>query len=107
MSWGSFWYPHTVRVRNVSQAGGMGAGFAAARTLAAEVIDKQTLIRNADGAEVVSTSQVSLPLPEDVPLGSLVTVWPGLPQEREARVLAVSLNPNDAPLDAYLVLLLE
>ena len=107
MSWGSFWYPHTVQVRDLTPGGGMGSSFGDARTLAAEVLDKQTLVRDASGAEVVSSSQVSLPLPEHVPVGSLVTVWPGLPQQREARVLASSLNPNDPPLDAYLLLSLE
>ena len=107
MSWGAFWYPHTVQVRDALPAGGMGGGFGAARTLAAEVIDKQTLVRDSNGAEVVSSSQVSLPLPASVPVGSLVTVWPGLPQQREARVLASSLNPNEPPLDSYLLLSLE
>lgn len=107
MSWGAFWYPHSVLVKNRVSAGGMGAGFSAPRTLAAEVLDKQTMVRDASGAEVVSTSQVSLPLPEHVPVGSLVTVWPGLPQQREARVLAAALNPNEPPLDSYLLLSLE
>ena len=107
MSWGAFWYPHTVHVRDALPAGGMGGGFGAARTLAAEVIDKQTLVRDSNGAEVVSSSQVSLPLPESVPVGSLVTVWPGLPQQRQARVLASSLNLNSPPLDDFLLLSLE
>lgn len=107
MSWGAFWYPHTISVRDLQAGGGLGASFGAVRTLAAEVRDKQTLVRDADGAEVVSTAQVSLPLPEHVPVGSLVTVWPGLAQEREARVVAASLNPNDPPLDAFLLLFLE
>lgn len=103
----SFWYPHTVQVRDARPAGGLGGGFGPSRTLAAEVLDKQTLVRDASGTEVVSSSQVSLPLPEHVPVGSLVTVWPGLPQQREARVLASALNPNEPPLDAYLLLSLE
>lgn len=107
MSWGASWYPHTVQIRDALPAGGMGGGFAAARTLAAEVIDTQTLVRDKDGREVVSSTRVTLPLPQHVPLGSLVTVWPGMPQEREARVLAASLSPNDPPLDAYLLLSLE
>lgn len=107
MSWSSYFYPHRVRVRDALPGGGMGAGYAPARELSAEVRDKQTLVRDSNGAEVVSSSQVSLPLPEHVPVGSLVTVWPGLPQQREARVLASSLNPNDPPLDAYLLLSLE
>ena len=107
MSWGGFFYPHQVLVRDLVRAGGMGSSHGAARALAAEVIDIQTLVRDKDGREVVSSTRVTLPLPQHVPLGSLVTVWPGMPQEREARVLAASLNPNDPPLDAYLLLSLE
>ena len=107
MSWGGFFYPHQVLVRDLVRAGGMGSSHGAARALAAEVIDIQTLVRDKDGREVVSSTRVTLPLPQHVPLGSLVTVWPGIPQEREARVLAASLNPNDPPLDAYLLLSLE
>ena len=107
MSWGGFFYPHQVLVRDLVRAGGMGSSHGAARALAAEVIDTQTLVRDKDGREVVSSTRVTLPLPQHVPLGSLVTVWPGIPQEREARVLAASLNPSDPPLDAYLLLSLE
>ena len=107
MSWGGFFYPHQVLVRDLVRAGGMGQTHGAARALAAEVVDTQTLVRDKDGREVVSSTRVTLPLPQHVPLGSLVTVWPGMPQEREARVLAASLNPNDPPLDAYLLLSLE
>ena len=107
MSWGGFFYPHQVLVRDLVRAGGMGSSHGAARALAAEVIDTQTLVRDKDGREVVSSTRVTLPLPQHVPLGSLVTVWPGIPQEREARVLAASLNLNDPPLDAYLLLSLE
>ena len=107
MSWGAFWYPHSVLVKDMVSTGGMGAGFAAPRTLAAEVLDKQTMVRDASGAEVVSSSLVSVPLPEHVPVGSLVTVWPGTSREREARVLSASVNPNDPPLDDFLLLALE
>ena len=107
MTWGGFFYPHQVLVRDLVRAGGMGQTHGAARALAAEVVDTQTLVRDKDGREVVSSTRVTLPLPQHVPLGSLVTVWPGIPQEREARVLAASLNPSDPPLDAYLLLSLE
>ena len=107
MAWGAFWYPHKVRVRDRLVGGGLGPFFAPSRELAAEVKDVQTLVRDADGAEVVSSAQVTLPLPEHVPLGSLVTVWPGESRQREARVLAAAANPNDPPLDAYLLLSLE
>lgn len=107
MTWNDFFYPHTVKVRNRIYGGGLGSGYAPSRDLQAEVKDVQTLVRDADGAEVVSSAQVTIPLPEDVPLGSLVTVWPGTPRQREARVLASAANPNDPPLDAYLLLSLE
>lgn len=107
MSWGAFFYPHTVSIRDLTGSGGMGDAYAAPRTVAAEVLDEQTLVRGADGREVVSSTRVTLPLPEYVPLGSLVTVWQGEPHEREARVLTAAVNPNDAPLDSYLVLRLE
>lgn len=107
MTWTDFFYPHTVLVKNLVAGGGLGERFGAPRTLAAEVIDEQKVVRSADGAEVVSSARVSLPLPQDVPLGSLITVWAGQPQEREARVIASAVNPNTEPLDAYLQLSLE
>jgi len=85
----------------------MGSTYGPPRTVAAEVIDEQTLVRDADGREVVSSTRVTLALPEHVPLGSLVTVWPGLPYEREARVLSAAVNPHDPPLDPHLLLRLE
>ena len=107
MSWGGFFYPHQVLVRDLVRAGGMGQTHGAARALAAEVIDTQTLVRDKDGREVVSSSRVTVPLPQHVPLGSLVTVWPGMPRERTALVLAVAANENADLLDSYLVLSLE
>lgn len=107
MSWGSFFYPHSVRVRDRLGVGGMGVSYGAPRTLTAEVQDKQSIVRDSGGREVVSSTQVTIPLPAHVAHESLVTVWPGLPQEREARVLATSLNPNDDPLDRFLLLWLE
>lgn len=107
MAWDAFFYPHTVKVRDRRTGGGLGPSYAPSRDLRAEVKDVQTLVRDADGAEVVSSTQVTIPLPDDVPLGSLVTVWPGTPRQREAVVLAAAANPNDPPLDAYLLLSLE
>ena len=107
MAWGAFWYPHQIVVRNKVSSGGMGTTYASPRTLAAEVKDEQTLVRDADGREVVSNTNVTLRLPEHVPLGSLVTVWPGEQRERQARVLSASANSNSPPLDDYLLLSLE
>lgn len=105
--WGPFFYPHQVTVRDLTGAGGMGAGHGAPRTLQAEVKDKQTLVRNTDGAEVVSSTMVTVPLPETIRPGTLVTLWPGTPQEREAEVLSVQRDENGGPLDSFLVLYLE
>lgn len=108
MTWGAFWYPHTVLIRDLLGTNGLGdATYAPSRSVAAEVLDEQTLVRAADGEEVVSSTRVTVPLPEHVPFGSLVTVWPGQPYEREAVVLTVAVSPNDPPLDAHLVLRLE
>lgn len=108
MSWHQeFFYPHRVLVADLASHGGIGATHGPARELRAEVKDQQTLVTDREGQEVVSKTQVTVPLPEHVPLDSLVTVWPGLPQERTARVLSVALNPNDPPLDDFLLLSLE
>lgn len=106
MSWDDpFWWPHSVSIRNVQPAGGMGTGYGTARTVTAEVKDEQRLVRNSAGAEVVSSSSVTVPISEHVPVGSLVTVWPGTSREREAEVLAVGANENgDDDLDSFLIL---
>ena len=109
MSWDDpFFYPHKVSIRNARPSGGMGTGYAAARTVRSEVKDEQRLVRTADGREVVSSSSVTVPVSEHVPVGSLVTVWPGTAREREAEVLAVAANENDIDdLDSFLVLSLK
>ena len=105
MTWDdAFWYPHAVGIRNVRPAGGMGTSYDAARTVKAEVKDEQRLVRNSAGAEVVSSSSVTVPIAEHVPVGSLVTVWPGTSRAREAEVLAVSADENGDDLDSFLVL---
>jgi hypothetical protein len=107
VTWGAFFYPHTVSIRDLTGTGGMGDAYGPPRIVSAEVLDEQTLVRDAAGQEVVSSTRVTLGLPEHVPLGSLVTVWPGQPYAREARVLTAAVNPNEPPLDAYLLLRIE
>lgn len=107
MSWpASFFFPHTVRIRDVTGGGGMGRGHkpAPGRASPAEVKDEQRLVRDQDGQEVVSSSQVTVPLSDPVTLGALVTIWPGNAQQREAEVLAIARNENAAPLQSFLVL---
>ncbi|MDR6142040.1 hypothetical protein QE375_001594 [Microbacterium foliorum] len=108
MSWGdSFWFPHTVSVRAHLGDGGRGPRYAAATDASAEVLDKQERIRDAKGVEVVSSSRVTVPINTVAPLGSLVTVWPGRPTQREAEVLQVGIDENDPPLPSHLVLWLK
>lgn len=104
MTWGAFFFPHAVTIRDYLGRSSMGDRFADPRTVAAEVRDEQVLVRDRDGREVVSSTQVTIALPDRVPLGSEVTVWPGDQSERTAVVLQVATNPNDPPLDSYLVL---
>lgn len=107
MMWPAFFWPHKVQVRDYRRGGGMGGGHTASRELTAEVKDERRLIRNTDGAEVVSSSQVTVPLGSNVPLQSLVTIWAGTPAEREAEVLQVGRDDNtDSFLDSFEVLYL-
>lgn len=87
--------PHTVRVRDFLEDTGMGSSYDEPREVAAFAEDEQKIVRNRDGAEVVSTSQVHVNFAEAIPLGSLVTVWPGMPGEREAEVLAIGRHQAD------------
>ncbi|MDQ1215740.1 hypothetical protein [Microbacterium arborescens] len=83
---------HTAVVRAKRRGGGMGGGgYADPRTIPAWVVDEQQTVIGADATEVLSSTQVSVSLNEMVPQGSLVTVWQGQPNEREAIVLAISV----------------
>lgn len=84
--------PHAVLVQELRAGGGMGDTYAEPREVAAFTADEQKLVRAADGAEVLSTAQVTVNFDEHIPLGSLVTIWPGLSGSREATVLQVSRN---------------
>lgn len=108
MSWDAFAYPHRVSIRARRRGGGMGGGHAPARTVRAEVRDEQRLVRNIDGAEVVSSTQVTVALDVVAPVESLVTVWPGTSAEREAQVLSVARDDNrDVDLDSFQTLSLQ
>jgi hypothetical protein len=102
-----FWFPHQVRVRPLLGAGGMHESHGPEVSAAAEVKDKTELIRDADGSQTVSSSQVTVPLDTVAPVGSFVTVWPGTPSERKSRVIATSRNENDPDLDSFQILYLK
>ncbi|NHI16862.1 hypothetical protein [Microbacterium excoecariae] len=109
MKWPAFFSPHTVRVRDIASSGGMGTTYTAPRELAAEVKDEQTLVRDRDAREVVSSTQVTVALDARVTPGALVTVWPGegAGVEREATVITVARHVERPPLESHLVLFLE
>ncbi|AQY02042.1 hypothetical protein [Microbacterium foliorum] len=84
--------PHTVTVRDLVAAGGMGSKHAAPRVVEhVWVVDERQAITDASGAEVISNTQVSTNVDEIIPLGSLVTVWKGEPGEREAKVVKIGV----------------
>lgn len=105
MNLDSHFYPHSVQVHDLEANSSRGPKHATtARTLRAEVLDEAALVRGADGEEVVSSARVTVPLEANVVLGSLVTIWPGTAQQRQAPVLQVERNENPAPMPSYLVL---
>lgn len=109
MSWPEpFFFPNTVKVRDYQAGGGMGGGYGNPRTLPAEVIDVQEVIRNTAGEEVISSTRVTVHIDANVPLKSLVTVWSQkLGAEREAEVLRIGRDENPAPLPSHLILWLK
>lgn len=109
MTWpASFFFPDTVKVRDYQAGGGMGGGYGPSRTLSAEVIDVQEIVRNAAGEEVISSTRVTVPIESNVTLGSLVTVWSAvLGAEREAEVLRIGRDENPLPLPSHQILWLK
>ena len=109
MTWpAAFFFPNTVKVRDLRPGGGMGGGYGNSRSLAAEVIDVQEIVRDASGQEVVSSTRVTVPLDSNVTLGSLVTVWSAtLGAEREAEVLRIGRDENPPPLPSHQILWLK
>ena len=108
MSWPAFFWPHRVLVRDVVSSGGMGTKHGDLRPIdQSEVKDEQSLVRDRDGMEVVSSTNVTVPVSARVGLGALVTVWPDEDGEREARVIRVARHIEPPPLESHLILYLE
>lgn len=108
MSWSDpFWFPHEVLVEDAIPAGGSGVRFGTPRTVVAEVKDQQRVVLDASASEVVSNTQVTVPLEANVPVGSMVTVWAGRAGHRRAKVLAVARDEDDPPLPSHLILSLQ
>ena len=108
MAWPDFFYPHEILVKDQHTSGGMGAGHGVQRRIAAEVKDEQRVVKDRDGLEVVSRTNVTVRIDADVRLGAMVTVWPGVAgAEREAEVLHVGRHVEHPPLESFVVLYLE
>jgi hypothetical protein len=97
--------PHEAVVKALTGSGGMGDTYAAPVTVPVFAVDEVKLVRDADGAEVVSSSQVHCSFDVTAPPGSLVTVWPGTAGEREATVIT-STRAAHPRLPAYQTLAL-
>jgi len=98
--------PHEVVVRARDGSGGMGDTYAASVTAPAFVVEAVVLVRDSDGAEVVSSAQVHLGFDVAAPPGSLVTVWPGIAGEHESTVIT-SLRAAHPRLPAFQTLALK
>lgn len=57
----------------------------------AAIDDRRKLIRTTDGRELMSQSRVALDPEHTMPVGSLVTIWRGRPNERESTALVVAV----------------
>lgn len=107
MRWGGFFYPHEVEIEAQLSAGGMGKSFATKVSSPAEVKDEAQLVRDAAGQEIVSSTQVTVPVETVAPVGSWVTVWPGTSKARRSQVIVVATDENPRPLESHLILKLK
>jgi len=84
-------FEHVVTVTPLTGSGGMGPVFGPpVPGVPAFVLEESRLVRDATGAEVVSSTQVYCAFGVIAPPGSKVTVWPGEPFEREAEVISAA-----------------
>lgn len=82
--------PHTVTVRPYQGAGPYSEAFGDPITHRAFVEDRRRMVVAASGEEVISETTVYTGPDATVPVGSQVTVWPGTPPQRTARVITTS-----------------
>lgn len=83
--------PHTCTIRAFLGSGGMGERFADPVERACFAEESVKLVRDAGGAEVVSSAQVTVGFEPAVPVGSMAAWWGG----PERRVMAV--ERHEAP----------
>ncbi|PPG34521.1 hypothetical protein C5C25_00425 [Rathayibacter sp. AY2B9] len=85
-----YFKPHVAVVRAYGSGGGMGGGYDEARDVACFVVDSTETVTTSSSSETTSSTQVTVDFDEVIPLGSMVTVWPGLTGEREAPVISIT-----------------
>lgn len=88
--------PHVVTVRRYEGTGPYGEVFGDPVIHQAFVEDRRRLVLAANGEEVTSETTVYTGPDAGVPVGSQVTVWPGTPHERTARVITTSRYDHPA-----------
>jgi len=79
--------PHTVLIRPLTGSGGAGPVYGSQVPAEAFIEDVREVVRDQNGAEVVSDTRVHVRPETLVPVGSKVTVWAGTTDEREAKVV--------------------
>lgn len=87
--------PHEAVGKALTGNGGMGPIHAAPAPFACFVHEEVRLVRDATGAEVVSSTQLHCGFDVVMPPGSLVTVWPGTPASREAEVISTGRSAHE------------
>ncbi len=103
-----FFFPHSVTIVEPGGRTSVGVKPGQTHTRRAEVKDEQQLVLDDQGHEVVSNTQVTIPLEHACPLGSEVTVWEGTPRKRTSTVLAIGTNDNRGTrLPSFVVLHLK
>jgi hypothetical protein len=85
-----YFKPHTAVVRAYGSGGGMGGGYGEPFEVASFVVDSTETVTTSSSSETTSSTQVTVDFDSVIPLGSLVTVWPGLTGEREAPVISIT-----------------
>lgn len=82
--------PHIITVRPYTATSPYGDVLGDPVTLRAFVEDRRRLVVAVSGEEVISETTAYAGPDLAVPIGSTVTVWPGTPQERTARVITAT-----------------
>ncbi|OZD48645.1 hypothetical protein CH252_19145 [Rhodococcus sp. 06-1477-1B] len=103
-----FLFPHEVLVEDRTGGGAGGTGHIPPQRVKAEVDDEQSLARDAQGEEVISSTTVTVPLDTRIRVGGFVTVWPDdAYRRRRAEVLFAAPVVNTKPLPSHTVLRLK